>query len=77
MKPILTTRKAYNQNGTLYVAIPKAFAARHHIKAGDELIILADETMRVLPRESWDPYGKPEVSGRFLRINGQLIPLED
>ena len=45
-------RTVVNQNGTLYVSIPKAFAEKHGIHAGDRLpIILDGSQMRVIPHE--------------------------
>ena len=45
-------RSVVNQNGTLYVSIPKTFAAKHGIHAGDRLpVILDGGQMRVVPHE--------------------------
>ena len=45
-------RTVVNQNGTLYVSIPKAFAEKHGIHAGDRLpVILGGGQMRVVPHE--------------------------
>jgi bifunctional DNA-binding transcriptional regulator/antitoxin component of YhaV-PrlF toxin-antitoxin module len=45
-------RSVVNQNGTLYVSIPKTFAEKHGIHAGDRLpIILDGRQMRVIPHE--------------------------
>jgi bifunctional DNA-binding transcriptional regulator/antitoxin component of YhaV-PrlF toxin-antitoxin module len=45
-------RSVVNQNGTLYVSIPKTFAEKHSIQAGDRLpVILDNRQMRVVPHE--------------------------
>jgi bifunctional DNA-binding transcriptional regulator/antitoxin component of YhaV-PrlF toxin-antitoxin module len=45
-------RTVVNQNGTLYVSIPKTFAEKHGILAGDRLpVILGGGQMRVVPHE--------------------------
>jgi hypothetical protein len=45
-------RIVVNQNGTLYVSIPKAFAEKHGIIAGDRLpVLLNGGQMRVVPHE--------------------------
>lgn len=45
-------RSVVNQNGTLYVSIPKTFAEKHGIHAGDRLpVILDSRQMRVIPHE--------------------------
>lgn len=48
----VTERSVININGTLYVSIPKAFADRHKIQAGDRLpVILDDSHLRIIPHE--------------------------
>jgi hypothetical protein len=48
----VTERSVVNINGTLYVSIPKAFAARHSIRAGDRLpMILDDSQLKIIPHE--------------------------
>jgi hypothetical protein len=45
-------RTVVNQNGTLYVSIPKAFAEKYGIHAGDRLpVLLSGGQMRVVPHE--------------------------
>lgn len=45
-------RTVVNMNGTLYVSIPKAFADRHQIQAGDRLpMILGNSHLRIVPHE--------------------------
>ena len=45
-------RTVVNQNGTLYVSIPKAFADRHRIQAGDRLaMFLGLDSIKIIPQE--------------------------
>lgn len=51
-KGAVTERTVVNQNGTLYVSIPKAFAAHHGIQAGDRLPIIIDNgQLKIIPHE--------------------------
>lgn len=48
----VTERSVVSISGTLYVSIPKAFAARHGIKAGDRLpMVLGRNMMKLVPHE--------------------------
>jgi len=48
----VTERSVIQINGTLYVSIPKPFAARHQIQAGDRLpMILGDSQLKIIPHE--------------------------
>jgi bifunctional DNA-binding transcriptional regulator/antitoxin component of YhaV-PrlF toxin-antitoxin module len=45
-------RSVVNQNGTLYVSIPKIFAEKHGIHAGDRIPVILDSgQLRVIPHE--------------------------
>jgi hypothetical protein len=45
-------RTVVNQNGTLYVSIPKAFADRHKIQAGDRLaMFLGLDSIKIIAQE--------------------------
>jgi hypothetical protein len=50
-KDSTATRKVVNQRGTLYVSLPKKFAMRHEIKAGDFVSMVWGSTLRVIPRD--------------------------
>ena len=45
------TRKVVNQNGALYVSLPKRFAENHDIKPGDFVSIIWGSSMRIFPME--------------------------
>jgi hypothetical protein len=48
-KEATTTRKVINQNGSLYVSLPKKFVKRHEIKAGDFVSMVWGGVLRVIP----------------------------
>ena len=50
------TRKVVNQNGSLYVSLPKKFADNHGIKAGDFVSVIWGSSLRIIPveKESYD-----------------------
>ena len=51
-KRLIAERTVVNQNGTLYVSIPKAFADRHRIQAGDRLaMILGLDSIKIILQE--------------------------
>jgi hypothetical protein len=50
-KDLTTTRSVVNQNGSLYVSLPKKFTMRHEIKAGDFVSMVWGSTLRVIPRD--------------------------
>jgi hypothetical protein len=51
-KVAVTERTVVNQNGTLYVSIPKAFATLHSIQAGDRLpMIMGKGQLKIIPHE--------------------------
>jgi hypothetical protein len=47
----LTTRKVIQVRGSLYVCIPKKYAASHGIERGDIMAIMMGESLRVTPME--------------------------
>jgi hypothetical protein len=51
-KRLIAERTVVNQNGTLYVSIPKAFADRHMIQAGDRLaMVLGLDSIKIILQE--------------------------
>ena len=44
--------KAVKMGSTLYVCMPRKFAKKHNIKAGDPVFVIANDVMRVVPIES-------------------------
>ena len=52
----VTDRSVVSINGTLYVSIPKAFADRHGIQAGDRLpMLIRGGSIRIVPHEKHAP----------------------
>jgi len=50
-KEAITTRKVVNQNGSLYVSLPKGFVKRHEIKAGDFVSMVWGGSLRIIPMD--------------------------
>jgi antitoxin component of MazEF toxin-antitoxin module len=50
--------RAVKMGGTLYVCIPRKFAQKHNIKAGDVVVVITNDTMRVVPVVSDVAVGK-------------------
>jgi hypothetical protein len=50
-KEATTTRKVINQNGSLYVSLPKKFVKRHEIKAGDFVSMVWGGSLRIIPMD--------------------------
>ena len=61
-------RTVVNQNGTLYVSIPKAFADRHRIQAGDRLANTGRQPVEDHPpRKMTTDLSQPRLSPHYNR----------
>ena len=51
-KRLIAERTVVNQNGTLYVSIPKEFSEHLRIQAGDRLpMVLGLDSIKIIPQE--------------------------
>lgn len=48
-KVICQTRRVWRQGGSLAITLPAAFVQAHGIKAGDDVPIVADHILKLIP----------------------------
>ena len=49
--PIITKRKLVTSGGSIVVSIPKEWLKRHSLNSGDEVLIIANNSLKILPRD--------------------------
>jgi antitoxin component of MazEF toxin-antitoxin module len=55
---IVTTRRVWRQGGSLAITLPASFTAVNNIREGDDLPIVADHILKIIPM----PEGKKEAN---------------
>lgn len=51
---LVTTRCVNHSGGSYSIAVPAEWAKRHHINGGDEVIVIANELVVIIPKRPID-----------------------
>lgn len=60
MKLIVEKRKVWRQGGSLVIALPVEFTRAHGIRDGDEVPIVADHILKLVPMPEGREADEPE-----------------
>lgn len=74
---LMLRRKVHKVGDSLMLAIPVEFVKRHGLKAGDEVAVLADNWLQVVPFKRIDEVVEEVVSEEWLKTLREIFGIPE